>query len=95
MLLVVGGESGFVFGTELLNPEATLEAMWELFSLTVVYKVASFGIVPRQIKVRSVLLFQLRQPLAEESGFDVKLTPVIPALDRAKEFMTQRFSNDP
>lgn len=91
MLLVVGGDCGFGFGTELLNYEPTLEAMGELFSLTVVYKLASFGIVPRQIKVRSVLLFQLQQPLAEEPEFDVKLTPAMPAPDRAKEFVTQRF----
>jgi hypothetical protein len=92
MLLVVEGDSGMVLGSELLKPEPGLVEMWGLVPVTVVYQFASMGIVPRQIKVRSSQLFQLLQLLAEEMGFEVKATPRLRSLERAKEFLLQRFA---
>ncbi len=91
MLLVVESGSGMVLGSELLKPESGLEKMWGEVPLMLVYQLARTGIVPRQIKVRSPLLYQLLQPLGEELGFEVKPTPTLPSLDRAKDFLLQRF----
>lgn len=91
MLLVVDAGSGLVLGSDLLPPEPSLEAMWGLVPVTAVYQLARVGIVPRQISVRSSLLFQLLQPLVEELGFKVKQTPILRSLDPAKEFLLRRF----
>ena len=92
MLLVVESDSGMVLGSELLKPEPGLVEMWGLIPVTVVYQFANMGMVPRQVKVRSSELFQLLQVLAEEMGFEVKTTPRLPSLERAKEFLLQGFA---
>jgi hypothetical protein len=91
MLLVVERESGMVLGSELLTPEPSLEAMWGLVPVTLVYKFANIGIVPTQVRVQSPLLAKLLQLLAEELGFEVKLTPSLRSLEHAKDFLMQRF----
>jgi hypothetical protein len=91
MLLVVERESGMVLGSELLTPEPSLEAMWGLVPVTLVYKFASIGVVPTQVRVQSPLLAQLLQLLAEELRFKVKLTPSLRSLEHAKDFLMQRF----
>jgi len=90
MLLIVDRDSGIILGSELLHPEPSLEAMWGLIPLTVVYQLAHIGVVPRQIRVRTPLLTQLLQPLVEELGFEVRPTPTLRSLDQAKRFLLQR-----
>ena len=63
-----------------------------LVPVTLVYRFASIGLVPHQIRVRSPLLAQLLQPLLEELGFKVKATPIMRSLDQAKQFLLQRFA---
>lgn len=91
-LLIVDGDNGLVLGHELLQPKTTLEALWELVPLTIVHQLAQLGVVPRTISVQSGLLYELLQTLVEELGFEVTLTPTLPALNEAKDFMHQRFS---
>jgi hypothetical protein len=91
MLLVVERDSGFVIGSELLQVETTLEAMWGEVSVTLLRQMARMGIVPRQIGVRSPLLLQLLQPLGEELKFKIRLITAMRSLDSAKEFLMQRF----
>ena len=90
-LLVVDADSGMILGSELLQPQATLEATWGLVPVTVVHQLARIGSVPRQIRVRSALLAQLLQTLVEELGFQIKQTHTLPMLDEAKQFLLQRF----
>ena len=52
---------------------------------------ASFGAVPRQVRVRTMLLEQLLQPLAEELGFSLSRSRTLRSLERAKSFMLDRF----
>lgn len=91
VLLVVDSNSGYVFSSELLSPEPGLEVMWGQVPLKVVHQLARIGDVPRQIRVDSQLLVQLLQPLAEELGFQVKLTRSLPSLYEAKDFLMERF----
>lgn len=92
MLLAIDSNSGLILGTELLKPEPSLEAMWGSLPSTLVSQFARLGILPSQISVRSPILFQLLQPLAEELGFELKATPVLPSLDQARESLLQMFA---
>lgn len=58
---------------------------------TLVYQLAQAMVVPRRIKVRSLLLSQLLQPVAEELGIEIKTT-TLRSLDRAKKFLLERFT---
>jgi hypothetical protein len=91
ILMVVDARSGMILGTELLQPAPSLEAMWGKVPVNVVYQLTKVGILPREVKVRSGLLFQLLQPLAEELGFRLKQSSVLRSLDPAKELMRLRF----
>jgi hypothetical protein len=91
MLLTVDAESGMVLDTELLNPLPSLEALWGSVPLNVVYQLTVVGFIPRLIRVRSDLLFQLLQTLAAELQFRVKRSARLRNLDPAKEFLIERF----
>jgi hypothetical protein len=91
MLLVVDSDSGMLLGNELLAPEPDLASVWGSIPVTLVHIFARTGIVPREIRVRSPLLFQLVRLLVEELGFEVKQTRDLPSLDPVKEFVLDRF----
>lgn len=91
MLLTVDAQSGMVLGSELLTADPSLEAMWGLIPMNVVYQLARFGIVPGEVRVRSGLLFELLRPLAQELRFKLKQSKTMNSLDSAKEFLLQRF----
>lgn len=91
MLLVVEGKQGLVLGSEMLEPDPTIEAMYGMVPLTIVALLANMGLVPKEVRVRTHVLEQLLQPLVEELGFEVKRSRRLPALDQAKEFMMERF----
>ncbi|MGB9879181.1 MAG: DUF7309 domain-containing protein, partial [Anaerolineae bacterium] len=91
MLLVVDSNSGMILSTELLTPEEGLEAMWGKVPLTLLYQLAQAEIMPRQINVHSFLLSQLLQPLAEELGFEIRREKALRSLNRAKDFLLERF----
>jgi hypothetical protein len=91
MLLMVEKQSGAVIGHELLTPAPSLEEMWGAIPLELVYQLASIGMVPKVVRVRSDLLLQLLQPLAGELRFKLKQSPELPTLDPAVQFLFQRF----
>lgn len=91
MLLTVEAQSGFVLGSELLNPDPTLESMWGQVPLYAVRHFASLGIVPQEVVVRSGLLFRLLESLVEELHFNLKPSRRLRMLDNAKDFLLNRF----
>jgi hypothetical protein len=92
MLLTVEAGSGFVLGSELLTVETTLEDMWGQVPLRALKQMARYGAIPRQVTVRTTILWQLMQPLAEELGFRVELAAPLPSLDEVKSFLLDRFT---
>ena len=90
-LLVVEAHNGFVLGGDLLEPAPSLEAMWGSIPSHLVQLFARIGVLPGEVTVRSELLFQILQPLAEELRFRLRQSDVLIQLDAAKEFMLQRF----
>ena len=91
LLLVVESRSGLILGSEFLAPEPDLAEMWGAIPARVLDRFADMGFVPRRIKVRSSLLYQLLQPLAEELGFKVVSTPILRNLDQVRESFLERF----
>jgi hypothetical protein len=94
MLMMVDGDSGFIFGSELMSPEPDLlphEVMTGV-PLTLAYQLASIGAVPHQIKVEIPVLSQVIKPLADELGIKVRLVPQLEALNMAKEALLDRFA---
>jgi hypothetical protein len=55
----------------------------------VVSQLARVGILPKEIKVRSDLLFQLLQPVAEVLGFKLKKSRSLKSLDAVGESLFQ------
>jgi hypothetical protein len=90
-LLTVEAQSSFIVGHELLHVETTLEDLWGTTPFHLVNHFASFGAVPRQVRVRTMLLEQLLQPLAEELGFRLRRSKTLRSLDEVKQFMLARF----
>jgi hypothetical protein len=91
MLLTVDAESGMVLGTELLEPDPSLEAMWGSVPLAVTRQLAGLGLRPKEVAVESELLFGLLQPLAESARFELKRSHFLPALHEAKEALFEAF----
>jgi len=91
-LLTVESKSGFIVGHELLYVETTLEDMWGTLPFYLVKHFAALGAAPRQVRVRTMLLEQLLQPLAEELGFRLRRSRTLRSLERAKSFMLDRFT---
>lgn len=91
-LLLVESRSGFVLGSEMLVPDPTEEAMYGRVPANVARLLAKASVLPREVHVRSTLLFQLLESLADDLGITLVETPKLPALDQARDFVTQRLT---
>ena len=91
LLLTVDAGSGMVLGTEVLEADPSLEAMWGSVPLAVARQLAGLGLRPEQVTVGSELLFGLLQPLAESSRIELKRSPFLPALYEAREALFEAF----
>jgi len=92
MLMAVEAEHGFVLASELMEPRPTPQAAKGQVPLKLVSRLTQLGSAPREVRVRTPLLFALLQPLAEEVGFQLTPVSAMPMLDEAKEFMLSRLS---
>jgi hypothetical protein len=92
MLLVVESESGFILGSELLEPKQGLAEIWGSVPMQLVQQLANLGTRPREIRVQSFQLFALVQLLAKELGFEVKQAPRLRSLEHARQSLLHRFS---
>jgi hypothetical protein len=84
-VLLTVHENGMVFGSELLPPVPSLESMWELVPLNAVQQLVRADMMPREIRVRSEILFQLLRPLAGDLSFKPKRSDYLPNLAPARE----------
>lgn len=89
MVMAVDGKSGFVLGSKLLMPDPTLNAMYGKVPETVVRLLAKVDVAPKEVHVRSPILFQLMEMLVDDLGFKMVRTQDLPALDRAVDFMNR------
>lgn len=91
-LMTTEAQNGLVLGTDLLTVETSLEELWGRVPTHVLGHFAQMDAAPREVWVRSPLLFQLLQPLAEELHFRLREAKSLPSLDEAKAFMLERFT---
>lgn len=91
MLLVVEAGSGMVLGSELLAPHPSPEAMLGRVPENLADQLSAVELTPEKISVDSGLLFELLEPLAEEVGFDLELSPSLPGLEAAREVLLRTF----
>jgi len=91
MLLIVEQHSGMVLGQDMLMAEPSLTEMQGSIPLRLLYQLVKLSSMPSEIRVRSLLLSRLLQPLAAEIGFNVELVPDLPSLEPARKFLLQRF----
>ncbi len=92
LLLLVDGDVGFIYGSEFLEVETTVEATWGMVPLTLVRHFINLKMAPQRVRVTSPMLAQVLAPLAHELGFDILLQDKMPALDEARESLSRIFS---
>lgn len=91
ILLVLDARQGIILGQEMLHPQPSLQAMWATIPLHLVQLLARIGVRPKEIKVRSALLYQLLQSLTDELQFKLKQVDQLPTIDQVKELLFSRF----
>ena len=89
MLMFADARSGMILGFELLTVETSLADMHSLIPMKLAHWFTEAGVVPREIKVRSELLFLLLQPLTGTLGIRLTQVDHLPSLDAAMDGMSQ------
>jgi hypothetical protein len=87
LLLITDAQRGLVLGTDMLQPQPSLEAMRAELPLKLAETLSQLGAVPRLIAVRAEMTASLLAPLAAELGIQIKQSSKLPALDEALSFM--------
>ena len=91
LLMLVDASSGLILGNDMLQPLPSLDAMRAEFPTKVAEYLLKLGVKPLKIAVRTERTAQLLAPLAEELGIRIKMSPRLPGLDSAMEFMGRMF----
>lgn len=91
LLMLVEASSGVILGNDMLQPLPSLDAMRAEFPTKVAGHLLQLGVKPLKIAVRTETTARSLAPLAEELGIRIKLSPRLPALDEALEFMGRMF----
>jgi hypothetical protein len=93
LLMIADGQSGMLIGTDMLQALPSLTAMYGQVPGELLDAFLRVRGVSSYVRVRSELLADLLEPLAEELGFRVRVTGEMPAIDSAMEFMGQMLPN--
>jgi uncharacterized protein DUF6930 len=91
LLMLVDASSGVILGNDMLQPLPSLDAMRAEFPTKVAEHLLRLGVKPLKIAVRTETTARSLAPLADELGIRIKLSPRLPALDEAMEFMGRMF----
>jgi hypothetical protein len=91
LLMLVEASSGVILGNDMLQPLPSLDAMRAEFPTKVAEHLLRLGVRPLRVAVRTGTTARALAPLADELGIRIKLSPKLPALDEAMEFMGRMF----
>ncbi len=94
-LLAVDSRIGTILLGELMYVQTTLQEMWGGVPQNLVDQLTKSGFLPRSLRIRSDLLMQLLGLLAEDLGFTLARTDVLPSLDDAMASMEGFLSRAP
>jgi ABC-type uncharacterized transport system YnjBCD ATPase subunit len=92
MLMLADRFSGMIVGFEALTAEHSLERMYASITEKVVGLLWQNKMLPKQIIVRSDLLFALLEPLEKELKIQLRRANELPAIDEAAASITQFLS---
>jgi hypothetical protein len=92
MLMLADRHSGMIVGFEALTAEHSLEMMYASIPEKVVGLLWENKVLPKQIIVRSDLLFALLEPLEKELKIQLRRADELPAIDEAAASITQFLS---
>lgn len=91
MLLIVDGDSGMVFGVELLQVETDITSMLVQVPNGVVEILAKACGVPAKIVAQDERLLGFIDPIAQILNIELEYSPVLPMLTEAKQALMERF----
>src|SRR5262249_47799303 len=91
LLMLVDASSGVILGNDMLQPLPSLDAMRAEFPTKVAEHLLRLGVRPLRVTVRTETNARSLAPLADELGIRIKLSPRLPALDEAMEFIGRMF----
>jgi hypothetical protein len=91
LLMLVEASSGVILGNDMLQPLPSLDAMRAELPTKVAEHLLRLGVRPLRVAVSRETTARSLAPLADELGIRIKLSPTLPALDEAMEFMGRMF----
>lgn len=89
LLMIADAQSGMILASDMLQPMPSLDAMKAELPRKLAANLSKFGVVPDTIAVRNETIADLLSPLAAELDIQIIKSRVLPAVDRALEFMTR------
>ncbi len=89
LLMIADAQSGMILASDMLQPLPSLEAMRAELPLKLAAHLLQLGALPDTIAVRNEMMAGLLSPLAAELDIQIIQSRVLPAVDRALEFMTR------
>jgi len=95
MMLMLETQSNMLIGVTPMIAEPSLEGMWGEIPGLVISHLAESEIRPKELRIRSDLLFELLQPLKKELGFRLNHPHKLKRLESAKEELLTFFEENP
>jgi hypothetical protein len=89
LLMIADAQSGMILASDMLQPLPSLEAMRAELPLKLSAHLSQLGAIPDTIAVRNETMTDLLSHLAAELDIQIIKSRVLPAVDRALEFMTR------
>ena len=86
-LMVADGESGFLFGCELLSAQDSYAAMYSRLPNVVIKLLWQAQVVPARVSVRSDKLRNVLKPLVQRLNVELELVTALPSIDEALQSM--------
>jgi hypothetical protein len=93
MLLVTDAKRGLVLDGELIGPEETIAESIALIPQHLIKNLLKLKIRPCEISVRSGVLFEAFKTFTQQINIKLRQTDVLPALDEAKESLSNYFES--
>jgi hypothetical protein len=84
-MLMVESQSGMILATEMFDPTAGLEAMWNELGVKFLEVLAHQGVCPKTIHVQSELLTWVLSPLCEKFDIQIKRVKSLKAMKQVRK----------
>jgi hypothetical protein len=89
ILMIAESQSGMILANDLLTPLPSIDEMRAEVPAKTARHLLGLGVIPEIFAVRSEMTADLLEPLAREMNIRLKISPRMPAIDSALDFMMQ------